>query len=212
MRPAPPPPPRGRSARDSRPDLILLDIHLPGLDGIALYKIFKKAAQTRGIPIILMTGKDVLDSILEAAAGGLRAEAVYRKGSLDLDDLLARVRRVLSKTRPEPETPFDPGAAGTILCRGTVVADLLRREVRILGGPVLRFPSRPFELLAALLRRDGPVAARELRRQVWPESADLKAVGVTIMRLRRALAPAKILRIETVGDSYRLVIGSTQNS
>lgn len=196
----------------ARPDLILLDIHLPGVDGIQLYKMFKKAAQTRGVPIILMTGEDILDAILEAAAGGLQAEAVYRKGSLDLEDLMKRVRRALSKSRREPEMPFNPGADGTILCRGPVVADLLRREVRILGGPVLRFSSRPFELLAALLRQDGPVSARELRRQVWPGSADLKAVGVTVMRLRRALEPARILRIETVGDSYRLVIGSGEKS
>lgn len=198
--------------RDSQPDLILLDIHLPRINGIELYKILKKVPQTRSIPIILMTGEEILDGILEAAAGGLRAEAIYRKGSFDFEDLVGRIRRALSNAPRSPEKPFEPSSSENILRQGPVSLDLLRREVLLAGGRSLRLAPRPFEILVALLRRDGPVSAQELQRQVWPGNPDLKKVGVTVMRLRRSLRKMRGLRVETVDDAYRLVITSAKNS
>jgi len=90
-------------ARFFKPHLILLDIHVPDLDGIVLHKALRRAPQTRGIPLILLTALDVMDSLLEAAVAGLQAEPVFRK--LDgLDVLMERVRRALrsagDKTEP----------------------------------------------------------------------------------------------------------------
>jgi two-component system KDP operon response regulator KdpE len=192
------------------PDMILLDIHLPDIDGIALYKAFKAAPQTRDIPVILMTGEAFIDNVLKAISAGLNADAVYQKGDFDMNALMERVRRALSDARGGEGEPAEPSTTDGILRRGPVVVDLVRREVRLPDTPIMRLATRPFELLVALLRQDGPVSQHDLRRQVWPDSADSKVVGVTMVRLRRDLETAKIMRIETIGDAYQLVIGPAQ--
>ena len=78
-----------------KPDLILLDIHLPDIDGIALHKALKIDPRTRDIPIILITAEVYLDSLLEAAVKGLQAEPVFFKGNADMLGLMVRIRETL---------------------------------------------------------------------------------------------------------------------
>jgi len=87
-----------------KPEIILLDIHLPDIDGIALYKALKIDPRTRDIPIILITAEVYLDSLLEAAVKGLQAESVFFKGNADMLGLMQRIRETLEnpcqKTEP----------------------------------------------------------------------------------------------------------------
>jgi two-component system cell cycle response regulator DivK len=103
------------AVRRDAPDLILLDIHLPGIDGITLFKAFRKAPQTRSIPVILLTGVPLLKSLLGAAADGLKTEPVHYKPE-GPEALLERVERALG-----PDAGLGGEASGP---RAYVIGDL----------------------------------------------------------------------------------------
>ncbi|MBI5625196.1 MAG: response regulator transcription factor [Elusimicrobia bacterium] len=175
-----------------KPDLILLDIHMPRIDGIVLYRALSHSLLTCSIPIILITGEPLLDSLLEAVTRDLHAEPILLKRD-GIDVMLGRVRRTLSHS-------------GRILSKGQISADPISREVRVGMRRIPRLPAKRFDLLCALIRRRGPVDRDELLEAVWPGHIDTKVIDMTIARLRQDLHPVKGLQIATVRHGYELVI------
>ena len=184
-----------RSALDLLPDLVILDLMLPDLDGFRVLKAIREAGIR--IPILILTAKgDESDKVR-----GLKMGADdYVTKPFGLLELLARVEAVMRRAGPRAER---------VGAFGTVTIDYDSRTVNKDGQPV-SLSRKEFDLLAALLARGGAAVPRlELMRQVWgyAESVITRTIDTHISELRRKLednprTPEFILTVPTIG--YRL--------
>lgn len=189
-------------ARDFLPDMILLDLHLPGMNGFEVLRILRAAAQTRHIPVLCVTGKADPAGLLRDASLGMAAFGHLRK-PFTREELRTEIERGLAAAREA--SPAEPGR---MLRRGSLLADHLEREAWIGNRQVKLDGKRQFPLLWELMRRSSPVSFEEILCTVWKDGdGDLAKVHMAVMRLRRALEAAEALcRIETVGHGYQLVL------
>jgi DNA-binding response OmpR family regulator len=156
-------------------DLILLDLMLPGRDGVEILT----ALRQKGIktPVLVLTARDTL----EDRVAGLDAGADdYLVKPFAFAELLARIRALLRRGR---------AADAPRLAVGDLVMDLITRKV-LRGGRGVELTVREFELLEYLMRYEGQVVSREtLARDVWKETARTtpldNVIDVHIARLRR---------------------------
>jgi DNA-binding response OmpR family regulator len=181
-----------RLARDEQPDVALLDLMLPGLDGLEVCRQLRREAATRRLPIIMLTARgEEVDRVV-----GLELEADdYVVKPFSPRELLARIRAVLRRT----EGAERPAAAGH--AAGDLHVDEARHAVTVGGQPV-ELTAKEFGLLAALMRADGRVLGREqLLETVWgyANAAEIESrtVDVHVRRLRAKLG-AEARRIVTV--------------
>ncbi len=186
-------------ARDGGPDLIILDLMLPGMDG---YRVLRKLRdEGRRMPILILTARgEQADKVR-----GLRLGADdYVTKPFGVLELLARVEAVLRRSAPpEGESAAPPERFGDV--------EVLPASHSVLrkGRPVPLTP-KEFELLVALLKRRGAVATRmELLTEVWGYSAAVlsRTVDTHVAELRRKLEidpamPEHILTVRKTG--YRL--------
>ena len=190
-------------ARGSRPDLLILDLMLPGLDGFRLLQALRE--RDGDTPVLILTARgDESDKVR-----GLKLGADdYVTKPFGVLELLARVEALLRRGRPRATPP--PGRPARF---GDVVVDPAARTVFRAGRPVELTP-KEYELLLALLSRGGAVATRlDLLREVWGYSEDVvsRTVDTHIGELRRKLemdpaSPRHILTARKVG--YRLETGA----
>jgi two-component system, OmpR family, response regulator MtrA len=157
--------------RDTRPDLVLLDLMLPGLDGI---DVCRQIRTESGVPIVMLTAKsDTVDVVLGLESGA----DDYIVKPFKSKELIARVRARLRRTDdPAPET----------LTIGDVTIDVAGHSVQRAGEPLNLTPLE-FDLLVALARKPRQVFTREvLLEQVWGyrHAADTRLVNVHVQRLR----------------------------
>jgi DNA-binding response OmpR family regulator len=186
------------TARALKPDLVILDLMLPGMDGFRVLKTLRE--ESLEMPVLILT------------AHGAEAEKVrgFRLGADDyvtkpfgLLELLARVNALLRRTGRRA------AAAGPPEMFGDVHVDPATRTVTRAGASVALTPME-FDLLVALIRRRGAVASRiDLLREVWGHSAAVltRTVDTHIAELRRKLeedpsVPRHILTVRKAG--YRL--------
>ncbi len=180
-------------ARAQTPDLIVLDVMLPGLDGLTVCRTLRREMD---VPIVLLTARGgEVDRIIGLDTGA----DDYIVKPFSLGELLARLRAVLRRGRREPETRLQSG---------DLVLDLVgHRAWR--GNQPLSLSPKEFDLLAELVRHKGAVLTRELLLQrVWgfDFGGDTRTVDVHIRWLREKIEddPANPRRIETVrGLGYR---------
>ncbi len=185
-------------ARDAAPDLIILDLMLPGLDGYRVLRALRD--EGRRMPILILTARgEEADKVR-----GLRLGADdYVTKPFGVLELLARVEALLRRSAP----PGD--GAGPPEHFGPVEVIPASRTVLRNGQPVPLTP-KEFDLLVALLRRDGAVVTRmELLTEVWGYSAAVlsRTVDTHVAELRRKLktdpaVPHHILTVRKAG--YRL--------
>jgi two-component system response regulator MtrA len=158
--------------RDSRPDLVLLDLMLPGRDGV---EICKDLRADSGVPIIMLTAKsDTIDVVngLEAGADDYVTKPFKAK------ELLARIKTRLRRTPDDAELET--------LRIGDLVISVDGHSVKR-GGQSIQLTPLEFDLLLALARRPWQVFSREvLLEQVWGyrHAADTRLVNVHVQRLR----------------------------
>jgi two-component system, OmpR family, response regulator MtrA len=157
--------------RDFRPDLVLLDLMLPGMDGI---DVCRQIRAESGVPIVMLTAKsDTVDVVLGLESGA----DDYIVKPFQSKVLIARVRARLRRTDdPAPET----------LTIGDVTIDVAGHSVQRAGVPLNLTPLE-FDLLVALARKPRQVFTREvLLEQVWGyrHAADTRLVNVHVQRLR----------------------------
>jgi DNA-binding response OmpR family regulator len=179
-------------AREFTPDLVLLDLMLPGVSGFDLIEGLRQGGHT---PMIVLTALGQKADKLR----GLRLGADdYVTKPFDLEELLARIRAVLRRATPDREC----------LVLGDVVIDFTARSATRNGVPV-HLTQREFDLLHYLAERRSRVVYRdELLRAVWgyPEAPMTRSVDNAVARLRKKIEPDGEPRfIHTVrGDGYVL--------
>ena len=187
------------AARQIRPDLIVLDLMIPGMDGYRVLRQIREDGMT--MPVLILTAKgEEADKVL-----GFRLGADdYVTKPFGVLELLARVGALLRRSRPATA-----GGAQPVQRFGDVEVEVTTRSVRRNGSLVALTPME-FDLLIALLRRQGAVASRlELLKEVWGHSSAVltRTVDTHIGELRRKLepdpsTPRHILTVRKAG--YRL--------
>jgi DNA-binding response OmpR family regulator len=193
-------------AREERPDLIILDLMLPELDGIEVCRILR---QEMAVPIIMLTARDEeIDKVVGLEVGA----DDYMTKPFSMRELLARVKANLRRvrlTREEAAAGESEPRPAPPLAFGEVVIDQARREVRKRGVPIPLTP-KEFDLLVFLVRNRGMVLSRDLileRVWGWDYAGETRTVDIHIHGLRAKLEddPANPRHIVTVrGAGYRL--------
>ena len=186
-----------RQARSGQPDLIVLDIMLPELDGLEVCKMLRRDPAAAGIPIIMLTAKAAeIDRIVGLELGA----DDYVTKPFSPRELVLRVNKVLQRGQPAQAQP-------DTLKFGELLIDLPRYLVKWRGKRV-ELTKTEFKLLAVLAQRRGRVQSRDqLLRDVWEYTTmiDTRTVDTHMRRLRDALGPAAKY-LETVrGVGYRFV-------
>ena len=186
-----------RQVQAAPPDLVILDLMMPAMDGLEVCRRLRQDPATASLPIVMLTAKgDEIDRVLGLEIGA----DDYVVKPFSPKELLARVRAVLRRSRPAP------GAAPLTL--GALVIDLGTHTASV-DGLALALTPKEFDLLRALVEARGRVLSREfLLDRVWGYSRaseiESRTVDVHVRRLRVKLGPEgrRILTVKSVG--YRL--------
>lgn len=185
-----------RAARNEQPDLILLDLMLPGIDGLEVCRQIKLSTETEHIPIIMLTAKDDEADIVTGLEMGAD-DYVPKPFSMRL--LLARIRAVLRRVARAEVSDHGVTRAGDL------VIDDERHEVTLDGEP-LQFTLTEYKLLRFLARRPGRVFTRsQILSNIQDEDVLVveRAIDVHVAAVRRKLGESADC-IETVrGVGYR---------
>ena len=184
----------------SQPDVVLLDLSLPGMDGLDVLGRARSAGWTT--PVMIVTARGTVgDRIL-----GLNTGADdYLAKPFDLDELEARVRALVRRSGSSPNTA---GRAPDTFCGLHVDAD--SGAVYLHGAP-MELTTRELALLRALLARPGHAVARErLFELVFPGEADVQAeaIEVVVYRLRKKLAQTGAQLVTLRGLGYLLKVAA----
>jgi DNA-binding response OmpR family regulator len=196
------------AARRFAPNLVVLDIMLPGIDG---FEICRSLRQESSVPILILTARDEeIDRVLGLEMGAddyLTKPFSLRELEARLKALLRRVRldKTIQDAAPGPQQEM---ARREVLTYGSLELDLTRREVRLDSRPLSLKP-KEYELLLFLARHRGQVLSRDLileRVWGWDFSGGSRTVDVHVRWLREKIEtdPALPTRIVTVrGAGYR---------
>jgi DNA-binding response OmpR family regulator len=188
-----------RLAYDQRPDLILLDVMLPGMDG---WEVCARLREMSDVPIIMLTAKTTENDKLRGFRLGVDD---YVTKPFSFAELVARIQAVLSRAKPS-------GSNSGYLIHGGVTLDTEKYQAYFKGSELELTPTE-YRLLEVLVRRAGKVASeQELVQEVWGQyrSEDTALVRRYILMLRKKLEadpsnPEYILTVR--GFGYRLGTG-----
>ncbi|MDY5987222.1 response regulator transcription factor [Sporofaciens sp. SGI.106] len=179
------------------PELILLDIMLPGEDGMSILGRLKAAPETRDIPVIMVTAKGAeYDKVMGLDSGA----DDYVTKPFGMMELISRIKAVLRRVSK------DAGEGEGLLMCGNLTMDGKKHEVKV-DGSVVTLTLKEFELLKQLLKHPGIVLTRDqLLEDIWGYDfgGETRTVDVHVRTLRQKLGDAGEY-IETVrGVGYRM--------
>ena len=186
------------TARSALPDLIILDVMLPGLDGLEVCRILRRETDA---PILMLTAKgEEIDRVVGLELGA----DDYVAKPFSMRELMARVRALMR--RPRSRTPR-PSAEP--LRAGPLTLDAEAHSAR-LGEDELRLKPREFDLLALFMRNPGRAFTRDqILERLWGRDyiGDVRTVDVHVRWLREKIesdpsAPARIITIRGVGYRF----------
>lgn len=186
-----------RAAREERPDLVVLDLMLPGVSGYDVLAELRRREETRDIGVIVLTArKEEPDRIKGLSLGA----DDYLPKPFSPQELVLRVRAVLRRLAAPAV------ATGGLISAGPISLDRTAHRASVNGEPV-ELTATEFRLLSILLERQGRVQSRaQLLETVWQAQPDIqtRTVDMHVQRLRQKLGKAGEA-IETVrGAGYRL--------
>lgn len=189
--------------KQSQPDLVLLDVMLPKLDG---FQVLRKIREHYATPVIMLTAKEEeVDKVLGLELGA----DDYITKPFGMRELIARVKANIRRAEITPQ-PEENGEA--VVETGNLCIDLDRYEVAK-SGEVIELTLREFELLKFLVIQDNQIFTREqLLKDVWGYEyfGDIRTVDVTVRRLREKIEddssnPKYIMTKRGVGYYFRRV-------
>ena len=169
-------------------DLVLLDLGLPGKDGLDVLDSIR--GRNNPVPLLIITARDDLGDRLRGLDGGADD---YLLKPFDMAELLARIRAVLRRKG---------GAALSVLDNGLVSLDLISKQATSLENRDIQLSSREFALLQALMIRPGAILSRsELEDRIygWGNEVESNAVEFLIHALRRKLGSHVIKNVRGMG-------------
>ncbi len=196
-----------KMARELQPDLIILDVMLPGLDGFEICRILRREMTT---PVLMLTARDdEIDRVVGLEVGA----DDYMAKPFSMRELIARVKAMLRRVRLIREEVSEAEAGEgkhkqEVLEFGNLRIDITRREITV-NGEVVAFKPKEYELLTFLAQHQGQVLSREFileRVWGWDFIGDSRTVDVHVRWLREKIEndPANPRRIITVrGAGYR---------
>ena len=169
-----------RMAREENPDLVLLDVMLPGMDGFTVCRTLR--AEGNDVPIVMITAREEeTDKVFGLEIGA----DDYVTKPFSMRELLARVKANMRRTA----SPAQETESGDVIRMRDLVIDMDRHTVSK-NGKDLDLTQREYELVRFLAQNPGKVVSRqELMSQVWQYEyfGDLRAVDVAVRRLREKL-------------------------
>ncbi|MGN1090334.1 MAG: response regulator transcription factor [Huintestinicola sp.] len=178
-----------------QPELIILDVMLPGKDGIELLQSLKASAKYAGIPVIMATAKGAEFDKVQGLDMGADDYLVKPFGMMEM---ISRVKAVLRRCKPKAEN--------TVLTAGDIMLNTEERTVCVKGERV-PLTYKEFELLALFLKNRGKVFTRDiLFNEIWGSDyiGETRTVDMHIRTLRQKLGDSGV-RIETVRNvGYRM--------
>jgi DNA-binding response OmpR family regulator len=185
-----------RMAAELEPDVILMDVMMPGMDGITAVKKIREKEETRAIPVLLLTAVNSTPGRIEAF--DLGADDYITK-PFDFDEVLARVNSKLSRIKDFQKKP------GSRVHLGNLMMDKRSREV-FLSGKLLDLGPVEFGILELLLDSDGGVVSRKgIMDGVWKdETKSDRLIDAHLTSLRKKISDFTG-EIQTVyGEGYRI--------
>jgi len=178
------------------PDLILLDMMLPGLNGVEVVKLLKKNKATRDIPIIVMTAYPAEVNFFESEIQALGAVEYLRK-PVQTDELVPRIRRLLAGRGASPRAVvWDRGAF-------RIVPD--SKSVWIGAKMIANLPPKRFEVLFHLIQSKTEVPWETLVAKIWGRDGTKNDLEKAVQRLRADLGDEGY-RISTTRAGYQLIV------
>jgi DNA-binding response OmpR family regulator len=187
------------AARTGRPDLILLDLMLPGMDGLEVCRILRR---DMAVPILMLTAKaEEVDKVVGLELGA----DDYVTKPFSMRELLARVRALLRRAKTPPIAEVD------VVQTGNLEVDLRRRRV-LRNGQELPMKPKEFELLAFLVQNRDRVLTRDtLLNQIWGfnfAGDTSRTVDVHVRWLREKIEaepakPTRLITIRGVGYTFK---------
>ncbi|MFQ3168026.1 MAG: two-component system phosphate regulon response regulator PhoB [Limisphaerales bacterium] len=185
-----------KMARENLPSLLVLDLMLPGINGLEICRLLKRDPKTRDIPILMLTARAAEEDRIKGLELGAHD---YVTKPFSPRELVLRVKNLLRLTEKSPD-------GVEVIEAGPFRLDTVRHQATV-DGQALNITATEFKLLCLLASRPGEVQPREtLLRDVWgyEPTLDTRTVDTTMQRLRAKLGQAAD-RLETVrGVGYRL--------
>ena len=180
-----------------QPDLILLDLMLPILNGVEVIKLVTSNTSIRDIPIIVMTAHSDKADMLEQS---IRAHGVreYVRKPFEIKSLIGLVRRLIAQY---PRVP----APQSEVAKGDIRLDTRFRTVWISSNAVATLAPTRASVLRLLIEAKGSVKREKLMQAVWGSNEHVSALEKTIQRLREDLGSEGGKRIQTTDDGYELI-------
>jgi len=178
--------------RNNPPDLVLLDVMLPGIDGIEVCRLIRKESM---VPIVMLSAKGETQDVVRGLEAG--ADDYMQKPFRDKAELIARIRTRLRRTNSD---------VTGLLSIGDITIDVTAHEVRR-GATLIQLTRLEFDLLVALATDPGRVFTRDaLLSEVWGyrQTTDTRLVNVHVQRLRSKVEhdadrPEIIMTVRGVG-------------
>jgi DNA-binding response OmpR family regulator len=184
-----------KKAAQHLPDLVVLDLMIPEVDGLEVCKVLRRDPKTSAIPILMLTAKAAeIDRVLGLELGA----DDYVTKPFSPRELVLRVKRLLRSAQ-------SPEAASDRFEWKELIVDLPRHRVTVKGKPI-ELTATEFKLLAVLIQRRGRVQSRDqLLQDVWEyeSTMDTRTVDTHMRRLREKLGPAAKYLDTVRGVGYR---------
>ena len=186
-----------KMARENLPSLLVLDLMLPGINGLEICRLLKRDPKTRDIPILMLTARAAEEDRIKGLELGAHD---YVTKPFSPRELVLRIKNLLRPTEKSPD-------GVELIEAGPFRLDTVRHQATA-DGRSLNITATEFKLLCLLASRPGEVQPREtLLRDVWgyEPTLDTRTVDTTMQRLRSKLGQAAH-HLETVrGVGYRLI-------